>query len=135
VRHFFEIDDHSKFGELLEKWANGTETRKPEVPEDFLLLLEQYGIKGKLPNKNSALGEIKEIKYKDLKNETLIVEIPTWQMIHIGKTEAVNAPGGYPFPKDYDKGYGHAPDPNIDEDIKKEVFYARIGDYAIGSCM
>lgn len=131
----FKITEHANFGKLLEAWANGREARRPTDPQAFKELLAEYRVTAELPSVGSPISTLSKIKYVDLKNGTLLVTVPTKRMIKVGLDEAVNGTTPYPFPQDYDQGYGTTPVSGLGKKARRNIFYARIGDYAIGSCM
>lgn len=134
--NFFEIDDYSKFGELVKKWATGRESRKPTAPKEFIKLLKEHGIEAKFPDIDTEISTIREVEYADLQNDVLRVTIPTPRMLKVGLNLAENLNGAYPFPEEYKMGFeGQTPELNLTEDQRRELFYARIGDYVVTYCM
>tara|TARA_R110000744_G_scaffold58944_1_gene122937 strand:+ start:171 stop:575 length:405 start_codon:yes stop_codon:yes gene_type:complete len=130
----FEIDNHAAFGKLIEKWVRGILPR-PLTFAEFTDQLEDHGINYLLPD-GENMPELTNIKYNDLDNTALTISIPTIEMLEVGLANATASDSEYRLPTAYDKAYVNTERrDDLTADERREMLYARIGDYSVGSCM
>lgn len=130
----FEIDNHAAFGKLIEKWVRGILPR-PLTLADLKDQLEDHGINYLLPD-GVNMPELVDIQYNNLENNALTVSIPTIEMLEVGLANATANDSEYRLPTTYDNAYVNTERrDDLTADERREMLYARIGDYSVGSCM
>jgi hypothetical protein len=109
---------HKEFGQKVVEWAEDPSKRPSSLEE---MKQECAGILD-IPDR------ITKLKYVDVELDTLLIRVPTRQMVEESVARFSTLEGGYPAPGFYrDIGSAQQP-PNLD------MLFMRIADYTIAQC-
>ena len=135
------LGHHEGLGRLIRDWATGSEKNMPHHIDDLIKLLidrsPEVHASHQIPTNVStspSLKELRTVRYVKAKEGELIVVIPTKEMLDFGESH-IDSQKSYSLPEEYNVAFDGAPKAKIKRKERKALFYARIGDYSVNSCM